>query len=145
MDVACQLAEEHGATITVVAVVEVPPVLPLDAHMDDEQAAAHRLLDRAAAIADSYGVGVAPHIVRARDAGSAILDQASTSRAELVVIGSPRKAQVSKGAAAFGSTVEHVLRRASCRVMVIGMAIEAMKPGRPAGSAHVVETVPVRA
>jgi nucleotide-binding universal stress UspA family protein len=48
MDVACRLATDRGATITVVNVVEVPAVLPLAAHMTEEEAAAHRLLERAA-------------------------------------------------------------------------------------------------
>jgi CIC family chloride channel protein len=134
MDVACRLADEHGASLTLVAVVEVPPLLPLDSHMDDEQAASHRLLERATAIADSYGVGVTPQIVRARDAARAIVDQASASRAELLIIGSRRKARATRGAAVFGNTVEQVLRRAPCRVMVIATATPAMTASRSAAA-----------
>ena len=117
MDVACKLAANHGATITVVNVVEVPPVLPLDAHMKQEEAGAHRLLERSAAIADTYGVNVAPRILRARDAAKAIVSQAEERRSELLVIGAPRTRRH-----AFGRTVEHVLQRAPCRVMVVGAA-----------------------
>jgi nucleotide-binding universal stress UspA family protein len=120
MDVACRLAEGHGAAITVVAVVEVPPTLPLDSHMRDEEASAHRLLERGAAIADSYGVSVAPRMLRGRDAASGIVRLAELSRAQIIVIGAPRKARARTGAAVFGDTVEHVLKKAPCRVMVIG-------------------------
>jgi nucleotide-binding universal stress UspA family protein len=133
MDVACRLADEHGASLTLVAVVEIPPVLPLDAHMEDEQAAGQRLLDRARAIADSYGVGVTPQIVHARDAAQAIVEMANASQAELLIIGSPRKA-ATKGVTAFGSTVEHVLRRAPCRVMVIATMPAALAASRSAAA-----------
>jgi nucleotide-binding universal stress UspA family protein len=119
MDVACRLADGRRASITCVSVVEVPPLLPLDAHMLDEETRAHRLLDRARAIADSYGLAFSPRVVRGREAARAILDQATASEVELIVIGAPRKAGAKKGAAALGTTVEHVLRRATCRIMVI--------------------------
>ena len=117
MDVACRLADEHGSTIAVLHVVEIPPVLPLGAHMTAEEEAAHRLLERHAAIADTYGVGVAPRLVRDRDAGSAIVEQAQLRNTELIVIGAPRRL---RAGSAFGSTVEHVLKRARCRVVFIG-------------------------
>src|SRR2546429_2272109 len=44
----------------------VPAVLPLDAHMTAEEGKAHQLLERHAAIADGYGVGVSPRLVRDR-------------------------------------------------------------------------------
>lgn len=120
MDVACRLAAEHGAVVTAVAVVEVPALLPLDAHMGQDEQDAHRLLERAGAIADSYGVGVRPRIVRARDAAGAILDLTEVEATEIVVIGAPRTGQPRTGARILGSTVQHVLERARCRVLVIG-------------------------
>lgn len=117
MDVACRLADERGATIAVLHVVEIPPVLPLTAHMIDEQHAAHRLLERMAAVADSYDVKVVRRILQDRDAGEAIVGFGARRGVELIVIGAPRKPHRS-----FGSTVEHVLRKADSRVMLIGAA-----------------------
>jgi nucleotide-binding universal stress UspA family protein len=117
MDVACRLADEHGATIAVLHVVEIPPVLPLGAHMTEEHQAAHRLLERTAAIADTYGVKVAPRILQDRVAGEAIVGFAARRGVELIVIGAPRKRQKP-----FGATVEDVLRKAECRVLMIGAA-----------------------
>jgi nucleotide-binding universal stress UspA family protein len=125
MDVACRLADEHGATIALLHVVEIPPVLPLGAHMTVEQEAAHRLLERTAAIADTYGVSVTPRILHDRSAGEAIVGFAARRGVELIVIGAPRKRNKP-----FGSTVEHVLRKADCRVLMIGAA-----PGRQRVSA----------
>ena len=121
MDVACRIATERSGVIRAVAVVEVPALLPLDAHMADEESRAHQMLERAAAIADSYGVGVSIRCVRAREAASGIVDQAVMSACEIVVMGAPRRRRPTHGPV-FGSTVEHVLKRAPCRVMLIGAA-----------------------
>ena len=119
MDVACRLADDHGASIAVLHVVEIPPVLPLGAHMTVEEQAAHRLLERAAAVADTYGVAVAPRMLHDRVAGEAIVGFAARRGIELIVIGARRKRRKP-----FGSTVEHVLRKADCRVLMIGAAPE---------------------
>ena len=121
MDVACRIAAARSGMITAVAVVEVPALLPLDAHMTEEESRAHEILERAAAIADSYGVGISTRRVRAREASSGILDQAALSACEIIVLGAPRKRRTTHDAI-FGSTVEHVLKRAPCRVMLIGAA-----------------------
>src|SRR5712691_11521864 len=75
VEVACRLAAERHASITVVTVIEVPPLLPLDAHMAEEEWEARRLHVRATAIADAYGVAVVSRTVRAREAGAAILEE----------------------------------------------------------------------
>jgi nucleotide-binding universal stress UspA family protein len=115
MDVACRLADGRRASIAVLHVIEIPPVLPLGAHMTAEQQAAHRLLERMAAVADTYGVNVAPRILQDRVAGEAIVGFAARRDVELIVIGAPRKRSKP-----FGSTVEQVLRKADCRVLMIG-------------------------
>ena len=117
MDVACRLADGRRATIAVLHVIEIPPVLPLGAHMFAEQQAAHRLLERMAAVADTYGVDVTPRILQDRVAGEAIVGFAARREVELIVIGAPRKRNKP-----FGSTVEQVLRKADCRVLMIGAA-----------------------
>jgi nucleotide-binding universal stress UspA family protein len=117
MDAACRLAADRGAVITVLRVIEIPPVLPLDAHMIEEEAAAHRLLERMRAVADRYGVAVTSRIVRGRDAAEAIVAEAERRDVEVIVIGAPRKVR-----AAFGSTVQHALKNARCRVLVIAEA-----------------------
>lgn len=117
MDVACRLADEHRTKIAVLHVVEIPPVLPLGAHMTAEEQAGHELLERMAAVADTYGVKVAPRMLHDRVAGEAIVGFAARREVDLIVIGAPRKRNKP-----FGSTVEHVLRRADSRVMLVGAA-----------------------
>ena len=122
MDVACRMAEGRSGVIRAIAVVEVPPLLPLDAHMFDEEARARQLLERASAITATYGVGVSTRRVRARDPAAAILEEAELGRSEIIVLGAPSKRPTGRSVSIFGTTVEHVLKRAPCRVMVIGTA-----------------------
>jgi nucleotide-binding universal stress UspA family protein len=113
-DVACRLAAEHGSSITALAVIEVPPVLPLSSHMLEEEADAKLLLRRAEAVGESYGVRVLGRVVRAREAGVAIAEEAIAREVELVVVGARRGRRKP-----FGHTVETVLKRSPCRVLVI--------------------------
>jgi len=142
MDVACRLAAERGASILAVAVIEVQSLLPLDAHLVEQEEDARRLLERVAATGDSFGVKVATHVVRGRDAGLAILDEVASSAPELVVLGAARKRLRSTGDIAFGDTVRHVLTGAPCRVLVVSTSpeaepatAEAVADGRPARAA----------
>jgi APA family basic amino acid/polyamine antiporter len=112
---AAELADDYGSRITAVVVVEVPPALPLEAHMLEEEAAAKRALEDARAIAYSRGVGVRTHVLRARVAGEAIVEEAERSQADVVVLRAPRSGRRWR---MFGKTVDHVLKHAPCRVMV---------------------------
>jgi APA family basic amino acid/polyamine antiporter len=118
LDLAANLAAERGAHIAAVTVLEVPLELPLGAELPDEEALANRELDEARAIGESYGVRVIGRLVRGRSAGQAIVEEAERRGSEIIVIGSPRKAVGRRRQAVFGTTVDHVLKNAPCRVMV---------------------------
>jgi nucleotide-binding universal stress UspA family protein len=117
--VACRLAAEHRAQITGVTVIELPPELPLDAHMVEEEAQAKGLLERADAIAGRYGVAFAGRTLRAREAGMVIVDEADRVGADVVVLSAPRRQRPGSNRRAFGRTSGYVLRHASCRVMLL--------------------------
>ena len=119
MDVACRLATERRATIVAMTAVEVPLELPLDAGLPEEVAEANRQLDEARAIGESYGVRVIPRLVRARNSGRAVVDEATRRGAEIIVMGGPRRIRLAAGKKRiFGDTVDFVLKHAPCRVMV---------------------------
>jgi nucleotide-binding universal stress UspA family protein len=102
-----------------VAVIELPAELPLDAHMLEEEAEAKRLLELAHAAAAGYGVALTGHTLRAREAGTAIVDEAERADAELIVLAAPRKRRMGRRAGIFGRTVVFVLHHASCRVLLL--------------------------
>ncbi len=119
MDVACRLARERRSRIVAMTVVMVPLELPLDAYLPEQVEEANEQLDEARAIGESYGVGVTTRIVRERNPGRAIVDEAVRRRAEIIVMGGPRRIRLQAGRRAiFGDTVDFVLKHAPCRVMV---------------------------
>lgn len=118
VEVACRLAADRSL-VTAVAVIEISPLLPLDARMDDEEEDARERLGRAEAIADGYGVRTSLRTVRARDAGTAIAELVEREGCDLVVIAAPRRRRTYGRLAGLGATVRHVLQRAPCRVLVI--------------------------
>ena len=57
--------------------------------------------------------------MRARNAGRAIVDEATRRNSEIIVMGGPRRVRLAAGKRAiFGDTVDFVLKHAPCRVMV---------------------------
>jgi nucleotide-binding universal stress UspA family protein len=125
VDIACRLAAENHASITALAIVEIPALLPLDAHMRDVEEEARRLLERVEATGNAYGVKVSPKLLRARDVGAAIVESAAMTGVELIVIGAPRRRLRGSSAVVFGATAEDVLRNAHCRVMLTATRFQA--------------------
>jgi nucleotide-binding universal stress UspA family protein len=114
VEVVCRLAAERHASLSLVTVIELPPLLPLGAHMLEEEAKARDLLARAEAIAEARGVHVSSRILRAREAGAAIAELVEDSPPELVVIAAARRP-----GGKLGRTVRHVLTRSPSRVLLV--------------------------
>jgi nucleotide-binding universal stress UspA family protein len=91
---------------------------PLDAPLSDREREADELLDEAQALVEPYGVPAATRLVRARSAGPAIVAEARSRGAELVVLGAPR-VRIRGGKPVFGKTVDYVLRHSPSRVLLV--------------------------
>jgi APA family basic amino acid/polyamine antiporter len=114
---AIRLAEERGCRVRALHVVRVPLDLPLDAELLEEEEQAEASLADAKMLASEHGVEVEGEIVRARAIGEAIVDRASQDGVDLIILGSaPRWRRQSRF---FSPTVDYVLRRAPCEVMVV--------------------------
>jgi nucleotide-binding universal stress UspA family protein len=110
LETVCALAGDNAAVIGVV-VIEVSPLLPLDAQMSEKEAAARTLLARARMVADSCGVGFVPRIVRARKTVPALLELAGEEDAEIIVIDS--------GGRHLRRSERRLVRKAPDRVLVV--------------------------
>ena len=114
---AIKLAEEQSAKLTALHVIKVPLDARLDASLVEEEEQAAASLEEATEIAGEHGVEVEGKIVRARALGSAIVEEAKRSGADLILVGSaPRWRRQSRF---FSPTVDYVLRKAPCEVMVV--------------------------
>ena len=114
---AVKLGEEHSCTVRVLHVLKVPFGRTLDAYLPEEERAAEESLAEVRELASEHGVEVVTAMTRARSLGEAIVEEAVASGADLVVMGSaPRWRRQSRF---FSPTVDYVLRKAPCEVMVV--------------------------
>ena len=114
---AIKLAEERGGRIHALHVIRVPLDVPLDAEMIEHEERASASLIDARQLASEHGVTIDGEIVRARAIGEAVVAKAEEVGADLILMGSaPRWRRQSRF---FSPTVDYVLRRAPCEVMVI--------------------------
>jgi nucleotide-binding universal stress UspA family protein len=74
-------------------------------------------LEEARLLGEDHGVEVRGDVVRARSIGHAIVDEAGRRHADLVILGSSPKWR--RQSRFFSPTVEFVLRRAPCEVLVV--------------------------
>jgi nucleotide-binding universal stress UspA family protein len=115
---AIALAKERDAQIEAITVVRVPRRFPLEGPLPPEVAArVDASLEEARLLGEDHGVEVRTDVVRARSIGYAIVEEARARDADLIVVGSsPRWRRQSRF---FSPTVDFVLRRAPCEVLVV--------------------------
>jgi basic amino acid/polyamine antiporter, APA family len=114
---AVRLAEERHSAVEVLHVIRVPLDRPLDAELPDAVWRAEQSLAEIEEMAAEHGVEIETKVVRARALGEAIVTEAEEWGADLIVLGSaPRWRRQSRF---FSPTVDYVLRKAPCEVMVV--------------------------
>jgi APA family basic amino acid/polyamine antiporter len=114
---AVKLAQERAAEIEALHVIRVPLDTAIDAELDLEEERAAASLAEAQLLGADHGVQVRGETVRARSIGEAIVTEAERSGSDLIVLGSaPRWRRQSRF---FSPTVEYVLRKAPCEVLVV--------------------------
>lgn len=117
--IACELAADRDAQLTAAAVIEVPLEAPLASPDAHAEAAAREAVRTAQALGMTYGVSVEGVVVHARDAGEAIVGEAEERQAQVVVLAAEWPAGRGR-IRRLGRVTDHVLKRAPCRVLLIG-------------------------
>jgi APA family basic amino acid/polyamine antiporter len=114
MSTAVQLAARRRRGIHVLVTVSVPPNLPIDAAMPEEEQRAQAAIDRARV---RGGRRVSGHWEKVRPGGTGrrIVDEARTIKARAIVMAMPPRRA---GATLFGKTLETVLAERPCRVII---------------------------
>jgi basic amino acid/polyamine antiporter, APA family len=123
MATAVQLAARRRRGIHVLVTVPVPPNLPIDADMPEEERRAQSVIDRARV---RGGRRVSGHWEKVRPGGTGrrIVEEARRIKARAIVMGMPPRRA---GATLFGKTLETVLAERPCRV-IITTSTEARTP-----------------
>ena len=104
MVLACQLATEKKSSIDGLYVIEVPLNLPLDARLASERAKADKVLKAGGADRRQFKVEFTPHVVTARQAGRAIVEEAGERRSEVIILGTDAQAAHRATASSGGTT-----------------------------------------
>ncbi len=117
VDVACDLAAEHRATILLVHVIEIPWTLGLDVPLPEVEEEARSLLEAGRTVVAGRGLQVEARILRHRAATEAIVGLARETGADAIVMesGTPPWWSLAR----IERTVSGLLRRASCQVIVV--------------------------
>jgi APA family basic amino acid/polyamine antiporter len=122
--------DHAGSTIEALWIFEVPMALPIDARLPDAQLErARAALRRAKAVGEEYeGVEVATATVRARRAGTAIVDEARRRGVQAIVLAAEEPSRIRGGALLggrggpmdnfVGDATKYVVSKASCEVIL---------------------------
>ena len=111
-----RLAAEQHATLVALYPLVVPPSRSLTASDPHAEQIANRQLGEADALGQRFGVPVISRLVRTRNAGRALIDEAIVRGAEVIVLGSPGRDAASTRL--FDETADFVVRHAPCKVVV---------------------------
>ncbi len=125
MATAARIAQERGASVIALNVISVPLEQALDVPLEQEERRATEVLAEARALGEENEVAVQGLTVRARSIGAAVVEQAEKLGADLIVIGSG--ARWRRHSRFFSPTVEYVLRKAPCEVMIVSFPANAFE------------------
>lgn len=115
---AAALGKPAKAELVALHVVEIDWTLPLDGSVSGLTEEAQRVLDVAETDAEHLGVRLEPVLLKARNVGAAIVDEAAAQEADLLVLGLPYRKKFG-GDFVIGTTVPYVFKNAPCTVWVV--------------------------
>ena len=117
-----QMVRQRNGHVDILAVIEVPFTLPLNARVEEDEKLALEALDRAQSVAAQCGTRngttVSRRILKARNAGSAIVREAEDSAVDLILMANS-SVRVRGNIQQIDPTVEYVMKNAPCEVMVL--------------------------
>ncbi len=114
---AAELAKRTHARLYSVYVIEVKRTLPLEIDLPAEVEKGEGILQRAEEVARRVKQDIETEVLQARDAGTAIVEEAERREVDLIVMGLRYRKQYDQFY--MGATVMYVLKNATSRVAVI--------------------------
>jgi nucleotide-binding universal stress UspA family protein len=121
---AARMAKQAKTELIAVYVIEVDWTHDLSEVVPGGQQRASEVLDVAEAQAERHGVPLKTTLLQARDVGAAIVDEAVSVNADVIILGLPYRTKFG-GDFAIGHVVPYVLENAPMAVMVVRSAITA--------------------
>ena len=118
MTLAIQLSKSMDAEIVALHVVEVPAATPLEAEAEILDHPGKEILAAATQVAEQFSRKLSTLLVRAREAGEAIVGEARDQGVELLVVGHRGSHTSVLGELLLGSTAQYVAHHPPCRVII---------------------------
>lgn len=115
---AAQMVRSRNGNVELLVVLEVPFTLPLDARVEEDEKQALETLDRAELVAKQSVAAVNKHILKARNAGPAIVREAETQAVDLILIANT-PVRVRGNVQHIHPAADYVMRNAPCEVLVL--------------------------
>jgi nucleotide-binding universal stress UspA family protein len=122
VEFACGIAKRTKGKVHVVHVIEVKRSLPLDAELVTEALRGEEILDEAEKIARRMDLEIEGDLLQAREAGHAIIDEATERNVDAIVVGVPFARPF--GDFELGRVPAHILKNAPCEVVLLRMPLE---------------------
>jgi nucleotide-binding universal stress UspA family protein len=104
--------------VELLAIIEVPFMLPLDAQVEEDEQCALEMLDHAEAIARHATTNVTKRILKARQAGVAIAHEAEEQAIDMILMANS-PVRVRGTTQQIDPAVEYVMKNAPCEVLVL--------------------------
>jgi nucleotide-binding universal stress UspA family protein len=111
---ACNIAKRNKGKVYVVNVIEVKRSLPLDADLSPEAERGEEILSQAEKVAHDMDFEVTGELLQAREAGHAVVDEATERKADLILIGVEHESPL--GGYQLGRLPQYALKNAPCHV-----------------------------
>ena len=113
---ACQMARESKTELHAVYVIEVPLELSLESENSEDINKGEEILARIEAIASEEKYkGLQARLLRARQAGTAVVLESEERFMDLLIVGVPYQRRF--GSSILGTTASYIFHNASCQVM----------------------------
>jgi nucleotide-binding universal stress UspA family protein len=119
---AAQMIRQRNGSAVLLAVIEVPFTLPINAQVEEDEKYALELLERAEAVAQQCGTKngnrISRRILKARNAGAAIVREAEEETVDMILIA--RTSIRGRGnVQQVNPAIDYVLKNAPCEVLVL--------------------------
>jgi APA family basic amino acid/polyamine antiporter len=118
----------EGALVEAVYVLRIPHQLSLDAGLEEEERLGLSVLESAKVTGRKAGVKVRTHLIRTRNPGAAIVEEAERSQAEIIYLATVHAPASER---ALGPTASYLLAHRPCRVVIETSPVDALDPADP--------------
>jgi APA family basic amino acid/polyamine antiporter len=122
----------EAAVVEAVYVLRVPSQLSLDAGLEEEESRGLSVLEHAKLTGRQAGLKMTTRLIRTRNPGLAIVEEAERSGAEIIYLGTEHAPRNER---ALGPTATYLLAHRSCRVVIETPPVEGRGAARPLAEA----------